>query len=227
MPLPEPVPTAAVADALVRLDLAVRALGLRPAWPGAAVAGRALPARHAGSVDVFLEALQAARPGDVLVVDNGGRLDEGCVGDLTALEARHRGAAGLVVWGAHRDQRELEAMRFPLWSLGTCPNGPLELRPRAADALRMAHVGPHLATADDVVVADDDGAVLVPAGRWDEVRRVALGIVRTERAQADRVRAGHGLSEQLDLAGYVAARGRDPAVTFRDHLRRRGGAIEE
>ncbi|MEA3190942.1 MAG: hypothetical protein QOD77_1524 [Thermoplasmata archaeon] len=219
-------PTAAVADALARLGLPVRALGLRPALPGAAVAGRVLPARHAGSVDVFLEALQAAAPGDILVVDNAGRLDEGCVGDLTALEARHRGAAGLVVWGAHRDQRELAGMGFPVWSLGACPNGPLELRPRAADALQAARLGPHQATRADVAVADDDGVVLVPAARWPEVQQAADAVVRTERAQAERVRGGTGLAEQLDLKGYLAARAKEPTATFRDHLKRRGGAIE-
>ena len=46
-----------------------------------------MPARHYGSVDVFLEALSSAGPGDVLVIDNGGRTDEACIGDLVALEA--------------------------------------------------------------------------------------------------------------------------------------------
>jgi len=46
--------------------------------------------------------MQSARRGDVLVIDNGGRLDEGCIGDLTALEAEHCGLAGIIVWGAHR-----------------------------------------------------------------------------------------------------------------------------
>jgi regulator of RNase E activity RraA len=41
--------------------------------------------------------------GDVLVVDNGGRLDEACVGDLVALEAKHAGVAGIAIWGLHRD----------------------------------------------------------------------------------------------------------------------------
>lgn len=59
---------------------------------GSRLAGRVCPARHAGSVDAFLEAFQTAAPGDVLVADNGGRLEEACVGDLVALEAQ---AAGL------------------------------------------------------------------------------------------------------------------------------------
>jgi regulator of RNase E activity RraA len=72
---------------------------------GQRVAGRILPVRHYGRVDVFLEAFGRAEAGDVLVVDNGGRVDEACVGDLAVLEANSAGVAGLVVWGLHRDSR--------------------------------------------------------------------------------------------------------------------------
>src|SRR5581483_8611973 len=96
--------TPLVADACVRAGVPLRAApaGIRPVLLGQRIAGRVLPARHYGSVDVFLEAFGAAEPGDLLVVDNGGRTDEACVGDLTVLEAAAAGVAGLVVWGLHR-----------------------------------------------------------------------------------------------------------------------------
>jgi 4-hydroxy-4-methyl-2-oxoglutarate aldolase len=85
--------TAIVCDALVRLDRPIRIPPpeLRPLAPGMRVAGAARPVRHYGSVDVFLEAIEVARPGDVLVIDNGNRDDAGCIGDLAALEARGPG----------------------------------------------------------------------------------------------------------------------------------------
>jgi 4-hydroxy-4-methyl-2-oxoglutarate aldolase len=70
--------TAHLADACLRAQVQVRCAppGVHALVPGDRLAGRVAPARHLGSVDVFLEALEAAGPGDVLVVGNGGRLDE-------------------------------------------------------------------------------------------------------------------------------------------------------
>src|SRR4029077_11263453 len=92
--------TPLIADAALRLKIPFRISppGTRAVMPNQSLAGPALPVRHSGSVDVFLEAMQAARPGDVLVIDNGGRLDDGCIGDLTALEAENCALAGIIVW---------------------------------------------------------------------------------------------------------------------------------
>ena len=92
--------TPLVADAALRRKIAFRIAppGIKPVVPGTRIAGDALPAQHFGSVDVFLEAMQHSQPGNVLVIDNGGRMDEGCIGDLTALEAQVSGLAGIVVW---------------------------------------------------------------------------------------------------------------------------------
>ena len=221
--------TPLVTDACIRGGVALRVApaGLTPVVPGTKLAGRVLPARHYGSVDVFLEAFESAEPGDVLVVDNGGRTDEACVGDLTVLEAQAAGVAGLVAWGLHRDTPELVGIALPVFSYGTTPVGPLRLDPQEPDALESVRVGSHVVTRDDVVFADDDGAVFVPATHVDEVLKVARGISEVEREQALKIRAGETLRKQTSFDDYLVRRAEDPAYSFRSHLRAVGGAIEE
>jgi regulator of RNase E activity RraA len=217
-----------IADACVVVGLAVRLgrRGLRPMRAGARLHGPVCPAKHAGSVDVFLEAMTAARQGDVLVIDNNGVLDEGCIGDLVAGEAVCAGLAGIVVDGAHRDTAAILALGIPVWSLGACPAGPQELHARSVHALEAASIGPSTVTKEDVVFADDDGVVFVAAAELDRVMAAARDIATREQAHAARLARGERLSTQFHLSEYVEHRRTDPDHTFRAHLKRLGGAIE-
>jgi regulator of RNase E activity RraA len=221
--------TALIADACLRLSVPVRLSpwGMRALLPAARIAGRALPARHFGSVDVFLEAIDSARPGDVLVIDNAGRIDEACIGDLVALEAKAAGVAAIAVWGLHRDTADLERIGLPVFSYGSCPSGPQRLDPAEADALRSARFGDVLVTREDVVFGDADGVLFAPAERAPELIELASSIARRERAQARDVARGRTLREQLRFKDYLRRRAEDSGWTFRRHLRELGGAIEE
>src|SRR5262245_8711112 len=101
--------TPLIADACLRLELPVRIApcGLRPVLRWMRLAGPVRPVRHFGSVDVFLELAGSARRGEVVVIDNAGREDEGCIGDLAVLELRAAGFAGALLWGVHRDTAEI------------------------------------------------------------------------------------------------------------------------
>ena len=221
--------TPLVADACLRLGMpfCLAPPGIRPVSPGHRVAGRVLPVRHYGSVDVFLEAMGTAEPGDVLVIDNAGRMDEGCIGDLTALEAQAWGLAGIVVWGAHRDTAELEQIGLPVFSYGTCPAGPQRLDAPEPDALTSARFGDCVVGKEDIIFGDLDGVLFVPGQRAEELLATARSIRQTEREQAVAVRAGQTLREQLRFDEYLTRRAADPSYTFRSHLRSVGGAIEE
>lgn len=218
-----------VADACLRLGIPVRCgpPEMRPLWRGMHLVGRICPARHVGSVDVFLEAVELAAPGDVLMVDNGGRRDEACVGDLVTLEMRQAGMRGIVIWGLHRDTSELQTIRLPIFSLGSLPTGPQRLDPQDVQALVSARCGDHVVTSEDFVLGDDDGLIFVPLAQADEVARLAAGIRDTERHQAARMHQGMTFRSQARFSEYLDGRKTNPGLTFRQHLRSTGGAIEE
>ena len=189
--------------------------------------GRVRPVRHCGSVDVFLEALEEAAAGDILVVDNDGRLDEACVGDLIALEVKRAGLAGIVIWGLHRDSQEVSEIGLPLFSLGVLSTGPQRLDARPSDVFGWAKVGFHVVTSSDTVVADGDGVVFLPQARLGEIVAVAATIRDTERRQAIAMAGGRNLRDQSRFGEYMARRHAEPDYTFRQHLRDIRAAVEE
>ena len=227
--VPLTLSTPLLADACIRLTVDVRLAppGIRSVKPGTSLSGRALPVRHYGSVDIFLEAFENCRPGDVLVIDNQGRVDEGCIGDLTVLEAKTAGVSGIVAWGCHRDTAEILEIGFPVFTYGTCSAGPLRLDERHADALTSAGFGNHAITRDDFVFADDDGVLFLPMDRLEQIVSTALLIQERERQQAAMIKAGTSLRKQLRFSEYLSKRETDPSYSFRKHLRAIGGAIEE
>jgi len=221
--------TPLIADACLRLNLPLRIApaGIHPLIMGSHIAGRVLPAKHHGSVDVFLEVMGIAQAGDILVIDNGGRTDEGCIGDLTTLEAQACGLTGIIVWGSHRDTAELLQIGFPVFSYGSWSSGPQRLDPSEEDTLRNAHFGDFTVTNVDVVFADSDGVVFIPMPHIDGIIITARSIWHTERKQAEKIRSGKKLRDQLHFDEYLAKRSNDPTLTFRQHLRSIDGAIEE
>jgi regulator of RNase E activity RraA len=217
-----------LADACVRVGVEVRCgpHDLRPVVAGSRLAGRVLPAVHVGSVDIVLEAIEGADAGDVLVVDNAGRLDEACVGDLMVHEAHGAGLSGVVIWGLHRDTVDLVRIGLPVFSLGCMPTGPLHFAGRAADALSHASVGEWSLGREDLVLGDDDGVLFLPMAKAKEVFTVAESIRETETRQAEEIVSGRSLRDQVRFDVYLARRKENPALTFREHLRTVGGAVE-
>jgi regulator of RNase E activity RraA len=183
------------------------------------VTGPVRAVRHRGSIDVFLEAISHADAGDVLVVDNGGRLDEGCLGDLIVLEAAQQGIAGIIVWGAHRDTHELRHIGLPVFTYGSCPRAPQGAPSRTADDLRAIQFGAHPIDGSLAVVADADGAIFWRRQAMTRALEQARAIAVTEAAQSERIRRGDTLRQQFDFAGFLARRAGDPGYDFAAHRR--------
>jgi regulator of RNase E activity RraA len=171
--------------------------------------------------------MENANKGDVLVIDNHGRKDEACIGDLTVLEAQAAGLSGIVVWGCHRDTRELAKISLPVFSYGSCPPGPTTLRTRPRDALVSAKFGEFRVGRQNVVFADDDGVLFVSVRHAARLLAAARKISKSERRQARKLKEGKTLRDQLEFSKYLKKKSADPSYTLRKHLRSLGGAIEE
>ena len=167
-----------------------------------------------------------AEAGDILTIDNAARKHEGCIGDLTVLEARAKGLGGIAVWGFHRDTPQLIEIGLPVFSYGAFPVGPKRAYPRGRDALTTARFGDFKLTADDVVMGDDDGVVFTLLQDVEEIISLARKIAETERHQAENIQKGKTLSEQFKFDEYLKNRSKNPALTFREHLQKIGQALK-
>lgn len=169
----------------------------RPAWTGARLAGRALPVQAAAGDNLPLHwALEEARPGDVLVVDAGGA-PFGYWGEVLAVAAQARGVVGLVIDGGVRDTERMRAIGFPAFSTSVAIRGTGKEWPGAIGSPVVMRG--RVVNRGDLVVADEDGIVVLPSASVDDVVAAARRRVAKEDAYMARLRDGE-LS--LDLYGF-------------------------
>lgn len=150
--------------------------GIRPAWSGASVAGRAYTVRcHPADNLPIHHALERASEGDLLVIDCGGVL-AGYWGEVLTQAAQARGIVGLIIDGGVRDVAEMEVMKFPVFSRGIC------LHRTSKHAFGLVGdpitIGGVAVSTGDLIVADVDGVIAlapqkVPATLETGEKRVA------------------------------------------------------
>lgn len=140
--------------------------------------------RHLGTA-----AIEAAQPGDVIVVAAGGRTDAAGWGGVLALAATMRGVGGVIVDGACRDVDEAAALGLPVYALAAVPATARGRQAETAWNTPVEVAGLPVAPRD-LVVADGSGVVFLPAGRAADIVAAAEAIAAREAAMADRLRAG-------------------------------------
>jgi 4-hydroxy-4-methyl-2-oxoglutarate aldolase len=196
----------ACSDAMDQLGIAGVAHGLRALTIPRQAAGPVItvelglvgsaPAsrRHLGTA-----AIEAARPGDVIVVAAGGRVDAAGWGGILSLAAAIRQVSGVIIDGACRDVDESAALMMPVYALAAVP---ATARGRHAE---VAWNGPVQVAGvqvcpGDLVVADASGVVFLPAGQAEDIIAVAEDCVAVETAMARRIRAGEPASRVLSTS---------------------------
>lgn len=174
---------------------------MRPIYAGAAIAGPAVTALAAPGDNWMLHvAVEQCRPGDVLVVGVMTENTDGMIGDLIATALKARGVKGVVIDAGCRDVRTLTEMNFPVWSRAICARGTVKATLGNVN-LPVVCAGA-LVNPGDVVVADDDGIVVVP--RLDAERIARLAAERSEKENRSRARYAAG-EIALDVANMRPA----------------------
>lgn len=173
---------------------------LRPIYPGAAIAGPAITALVAPGDNWMLHvAAEQCQAGDVLVVACMVDNTDGMIGDLIATSLQARGVLGVVIDAGCRDVRTLTEMRFPIWSRAVSARG--TVKATLGNVNLPVVCGGALVNGGDVVIADDDGVVVVPHAEIEAVAKLARA--RTDKENASRLRYQAG-ELALDVAGMRA-----------------------
>jgi regulator of RNase E activity RraA len=201
------IETTVLADVLGREQ--VMDTGLRPLWPaGRRVAGPAFTVVCAPGDNLMLHAaIYRAPPGSVLACEAGTTQYAVAGGNVCAVAAR-RGIAALVVDGAIRDLAEVREAGFAVWGRAVTP---LAGRKAAVAPLgQPVRCGGVRVSAGDIIVADDDGVVVVPAGRREQVLAKASAKSQAEARQSlDEWQAEHHTRIEALLAAGTPSGGQD------------------
>lgn len=202
--------TCACSDAMDKLGLPSGvALGLRALTVARKVTGRVLTVRlgpvtgAGGAADsgggprhLGTAAIEAASPGDVIVVAADGRVDAAAWGGVLSLAATLRGVGGVVIDGACRDVDSAAELGLPVYALGATP---LTARGRHAEVawnvpVPVAGVAVH---PGDLVIADGSGVVFLPAAHAPGVLHAAEDVAAAEDAMSVRIKNGEAVSRVM------------------------------
>lgn len=192
--------TTNLADALDSLGIRGAVIGIRPMFDCPKIIGPAVTVKltAAGAVPstahLGVDAIEAAQPGDVVVIDNRGDLHNNCWGEILSLGAKMKGIAGVIADGAVRDIEACREFEFPVYARGAVP---ITARGRLMQESfnQLVRIGDVQVSPGDMVVADANGVVAIPAAHLETVLEAAEALYEREAAMLEDLRQGLSMLE--------------------------------
>ncbi|MEO8118044.1 MAG: RraA family protein [Rhodoferax sp.] len=182
------IPLAALSDNMHRN---IGSVGLHPYHrPGTkTMAGTAVTARSRGGDNLtYLRALDFCRPGDVLLIDAGGDLNNAVVGGILSFYAASIGVVGVVIDGAIRDVAEIREREFPVYARGVTHRGPYKDGPGEINV--PISVGGMVVNPGDILVGDQDGLLAIPQEGVEQLIEKARAVLEAEAQTMQAMKEG-------------------------------------
>lgn len=192
--------TTNISDALDALNLKSGISGILPAYDCPKIFGRIVTMKITAAgltrsdSHLGINAIEAADEGDIIVIDNGGRKDVSCWGEILSYGAKNKKVAGVIIDGAFRDIDDIKPINFPVFARAVVP---VTARKRimSLDTNKIIQCGGVQVRPGDYAMADGSGVVIIPSEKINEVLDKAEELFEKEQAMVKEIKSGKSILE--------------------------------